>query len=119
MHDGRGDHENDQQHECDVYERRHVDVGVERQLAVSAQPAAAEEASCHQIRPSRASVPTISWAKPSSSPANRPRRLTKRLYAITAGTGTAGPPPAGATAAARPGARRGGWRGPPRGSPRK
>src|SRR2546430_321769 len=29
--------------------------------------------------PSRAMVPMISWAKPSSSPANSPRRFTNRL----------------------------------------
>ena len=44
LHDRRGDHENDQEHEGDVHQRRHVDVGVERELTVPAQPAATQEA---------------------------------------------------------------------------
>jgi len=66
LHDRRGDHENDEQHERDIDQRCHIDVGVERQLAVSAKTTTttAAEESCHQIRPSRASVPTISWQSP-------------------------------------------------------
>src|SRR6266516_3029047 len=36
----------------------------------------------------------ISWANPSSSPANSPRRFTNKLYAMTDGTATASPPTA-------------------------
>src|SRR5207245_1132106 len=46
----------------------------------------------------------ISWAKPSSSPANRPSRFTNRLYAITEGTATARPPTVVTSASATPGA---------------
>src|SRR2546427_303977 len=47
LHDRRGDHENDEQDEGDVHERRHIDVGIERQLAMPAQATAtpAEESS--------------------------------------------------------------------------
>src|ERR1051325_6367002 len=54
--------------------------------------------------PSRAIVPMISCAKPSSSPAKRPSRLTNRLYAITAGTATASPATVVTSASATPGA---------------
>src|SRR6266850_2054298 len=49
LHDRRSDHENDEQHERDVHERGHVDVGVERQLSVSAEATTttAAEESCH------------------------------------------------------------------------
>src|SRR5439155_49025 len=38
LHDRRGDHEDDEQHERHIHERRDVDVGVQGQLAVPAQP---------------------------------------------------------------------------------
>src|SRR5438445_3873614 len=104
LHDGRGDHEDDEQHEGHVDERRHVDVGVEGQLPVPAQSARATQEARHYSLPSRAMVPMISWANPSSSPANRPRRLTKRLYAITDGTATASPATVVTSASATPGA---------------
>src|SRR5207249_9293029 len=91
LHDRRGDHENDEEHERHIDQRRDVDVGVERQLTVPAQSTAAAHETGHYSLPSRASVPIISCAKPSSSPANRPSRLTKMLYAITDGTATARP----------------------------
>src|SRR5438067_1088161 len=55
--------------------------------------------------PSRAMVPMISWAKPSSSPANSPRRFTNKLYAITEGTATASPATVVTSASATRGAR--------------
>src|SRR5467141_2948409 len=58
LHDRRGDHEDDQQHERDVHERRDVDVGVQGQLTVPAQPTSttAQEPG-HYSLPSRAIVP--------------------------------------------------------------
>src|SRR5881394_1732817 len=104
LHDRSGDHEDDQQHERDVHQRRDIDIGVEGQFAMPAKTSPAQQSTRHQIRPSRASVPTISCAKPSSSPANRPSRLTYRLYAMTAGTATARPPTVVTKASATPGA---------------
>src|SRR5204862_6779299 len=101
----RGDHENDQEHECHVHERRDVDVRVQGELPVPAQSTtAAAQQPGHQSRPSRAIVPMISCANPSSSPANRPSRFTKRLYAITDGTATARPATVVTSASAAPGA---------------
>src|SRR5205807_841761 len=104
LHDGRRDHENDEQHERDVHERRHVDIGVQGELAVPAQAPTASYQAGHYSLPSRAIVPMISWAKPSSSPANSPRRFTNRLYAITEGTATASPATVVTSASATPGA---------------
>src|SRR5205807_10194225 len=104
LHDGGGDHEDDEQHEGHVDERCDVDVGRERQLAMAAKPAPAAQQAGHHSLPSRAIVPMISWAKPSSSPANRPSRFTNRLYAITEGTATARPPTVVTSASATPGA---------------
>src|SRR2546428_8620364 len=104
LHDGGGDHEDDEQHEGHVDERCDIDVGRERQLAMAAKPAPAAQQAGHHSLPSRAIVPMISWAKPSSSPANRPSPVTNRLYAITEGTATARPPTVVTSASATPGA---------------
>src|SRR5207244_806879 len=105
LHDRRGDHENDQEHECHVHERRDVDVRVQGELPVPAQSTtAAAQQPGHQSLPSRAIVPMISCANPSSSPANKPSRFTNTLYAITEGTATASPATVVTSASATPGA---------------
>ena len=47
LHDGCGDHENDEEHERHIDERGDVDIGVQRQLAVPAQSTVPTELVAH------------------------------------------------------------------------
>src|SRR6185369_12015024 len=87
-HQRRGDHEDDEQHQHDVDQRRHVDVAHRLRAGVALEAA---ERHGQAAGPVATIISRRSCAKPSSSASLAATRLPNTLYASTAGIATARP----------------------------